>query len=430
VVIIRPVKRINTCGINIAGKIDSSWHINSLLIKISIQKSEQDGLMESQHINPTSIPHDYYSHLSQTTKGEKIAFRSLLGAEFSSVSINVNNTGPNNIISFTPFTADIHQPKIGPKLRSANKAYAAYQKHAGPAKHINTPVEIRPMKGIDTDWSGWEKYKDDQLLSNPGGDYYYLDQNRVESMSKGQTSFCDRLMKDITDALGNIKNFFKDILFGSEIRYRDESNQIHKAKQKGLAGSFVDFFKDVGSALSFGLWRPDGEEEPKGFLKRTGYFFSKINEAIFGDMIQGTSESVIHAGEDVALAGWNLLEVVPDATIGNFSSGEKLTTTIFDNGQVVIDYLTDILPGGEAWLRVHAVNLSHMKDLKPPILYNIKNPEHHTKDIRWQYVRNTPFRKTIETIGSILGDIVTVKFFTDTNWLDKGNHHKKQSSDG
>jgi penicillin amidase len=91
---------------------------------------------------------------------------------------------------------------------------------------------------------------------------------------------------------------------------------------------------------------------------------------------------------------------------------------------------TDILPGGEAWLRVHAVNLSHMKDLKPPILYNIKNPEHHTKDIRWQYVRNTPFRKTIETIGSILGDIVTVKFFTDTNWLDKGNHHKKQSSDG
>lgn len=58
--------------------------------------------------------------------------------------------------------------------------------------------------------------------------------------------------------------------------------------------------------------------------------------------------------EDRMLTGWNLVEVIPDATIGNLGAGEKLTTTFFDNGQVTIDYLTDILPAGEAWLRVHS----------------------------------------------------------------------------
>jgi hypothetical protein len=256
--------------------------------------------------------------------------------------------------------------------------------------------------------SGFEKYKDDQLLSNPGGDYYDLKEKRVVSHPRDQESFWGRVGKDFSDALGNIKNFFGNLLFGAKIHYRDENNQIQEGTQRGLLGSVIDFFKDFGSALSLGMWRPDGESEPRGFLKRAGFFLSKMKEAFLGDLVQGVTGSLIHMGEDLIFAGWNLLESIPDATIGNFHGGRKLTTALFDNVQVAMDYFTDILPTGEAWQRVHSSNL---KKLKVPVLYNMKMPEHYTEDNRWQYVRNAPFRKTIETLGAVVADVLTLKIF-------------------
>lgn len=285
---------------------------------------------------------------------------------------------------------------------------AAYQKHANPSDNV----------------SGWQKYKDDQLLSNPGGDHYYLERKQVISHPRDQESFWGRIKKDLSDALSNVKNFFRDLFSGAKKYYRDEGNQIQETEQRGLVGSFIDFFKDFGSALSFGTWRPDGEKEPRGFFQRMGFFFSKMKEAVFGDLVQGVSGSVINMGEDLALAGWNLIEVVPDATLGNFNEGRKLTTTIFDNGQVAIDYLTDVLPMGEAWLRVHASRLCTLKDPSPPILYNIKMPERYTGDVRWRYVRNTPFRKTIETIGSLLADVVAVKIVGDAKVTSEEHHER------
>ena len=205
--------------------------------------------------------------------------------------------------------------------------------------------------------SDLSKYKDDQLLSNPGGDHYYLEQKKVDPHSKIQDSFWGRIGKDFSDAFSNVKNFFKDLLLGSRIKYRDENNRIQEARQRGLIGSVVDFIKGVGSALSFGLWRPNGEKEPRGFLERIGYFFTNVKQAVFGDLVQGAGRSLIHVGEDLLFAGWNLIEVIPDATVGNFHKGRKLITKLFDNGQVVLDYITDILPFGDAWQRVHATNL-------------------------------------------------------------------------
>ena len=110
-------------------------------------------------------------------------------------------------------------------------------------------------------------------------------------------------------------------------------------------------------------------------------------------------------GEDLLLAGWNLLETIPDATIGNFKTGKKLTTAVFDNVQVALDYLTDILPAGDAWIRVHSPDL---KEYKAPILNNIHRPERTNGDSRWRYIRNTSFRKTIETAGSLVMDVLTL----------------------
>ncbi|MFC1825180.1 hypothetical protein ACFL9T_20910 [Thermodesulfobacteriota bacterium] len=301
-------------------------------------------------------------------------------------------TEQSGIVAVAGLQADAIAPAPLQAQASTKQAAAAYQKQEN--------IAANP-KGA----SALQKYKDDQLLSNPGGDHYYLKQGKVITDPEDQKSFWGRVGKDLSDAFGNVKNFFQNLFFGSKIHYRDQENQIQEASQRGLVGSVGDFFMDLGSAFSFGLWRPDGEAEPQGFAKRCGFFFSKMKEALFGDLIQGVSGSIVHMGEDLLLAGWNLLETIPDATIGNFKAGKKATTAVFDNGQVVLDYLTDIIPSGDAWVRVHSPDL---KEPKAPIWNNISRPESSNGDSRWKYVRNTPFRKTIETVGSLFMDVVTL----------------------
>lgn len=261
------------------------------------------------------------------------------------------------------------------------------------------------MSEVPVHQSDWQKYKDDQLLRNPGGDHYYLDKNMVSSDPKDRESFLGRLGKDLSDVCDNVKNFFGNLFMGSKIRFRDENNQIREGTQRGLIGTCVDFFKDLGSALTFGAWHPDEAKEPQGVIGRVSHFCSKLKKAFLGDLVEGVPNSVNHMAKNLVLAGMNLVQVLPDATIGNVEGARKLTTSLFDNGQVMVEYLTDVVPSGDAWFRVHATSLS---DGKAPVLYNLEMPEHAKVDTRWQYVRNTPFRKTIETIGTLLADIATV----------------------
>ncbi|MFH1350522.1 MAG: hypothetical protein ABII26_06245 [Pseudomonadota bacterium] len=355
---------------------------------------------QPQHINIEGSP-------SRPSQGNGVDFQRVLGLEsLNQVRNNASITGATPVFMEHPFAISQEPPL---NMVSNEEAISAYKKQE------NGPIPSHKMSDL-------EKYKDDQLLSNPGGDHYYLEENRVVPSPKGQESFWGRIGKDLSDTFANVKNFFKDLFIGSTIRYRDENDRIQEAEQRGFFGSVIDFFKDLGSALSLGLWRPDGEEEPQGFGERVGFFFSKIKDAIFGDLIQGISGSIIHMGEDLIFAGWNLLETIPDATIGNFQMGKRLTTAVFDNGQVLLDYLTDILPMGEAWIRVHTPNL---KNLRLPILNNAEMPEHNAEDARWRYVRNTPFRKIIETIGSLITDVFTLKILGETKLFSddqKENH--------
>ena len=354
--------------------------------------------MEIRNIDNTQVVADHYAEISRSSQNLRGDFESYLAGELSDPDSYEPDVNP----AFTLLPTDIALENI-PNTLSAAKVIPAYQKEECHNTQIN----------------GWQKYKDDQLLSNPGGDGYYLEERKVISDPKDQESFWGRIGKDLSDSFDNLKQSFKDLFFGSEILYRDENNQIREGTQSGIIGSLIDLFKDLGSALSFGSWRPDGEAEPEGFVKRIGFFFSKMKESIFGDLVQGVGGSAIRVGEGIVLAGWNLAEVVPDATIGNFEEGRKLTTSIFDNGQVAIDYLTDILPTGEAWLRVHSPNFDSLNGSKAPVIYNIEMPEHYTEDVRWQYVRNTPFRKTIETIGSLLADAAAIQLIGDTGGLSQ-----------
>lgn len=263
------------------------------------------------------------------------------------------------------------------------------------------------------------KYKDDQLLRNPGGDAYNLQAGTVAEDLEQHRSFSHRIGKDLSDSWDNCKRFLQNLTFGSETAYRDSSGQVRTTRRKGLLGTLGDFLKNTASALSFGLYTPQGESKPSGLMERVLHFVKKSKQALFGDLVQGVPASINRMGKNLVLAGWNLVEVLPDATIGHFDAGRKLTTTVFDNGQVVAEYLTDVIPSGEAWMRVHSASLA---GLKPPILYNLSKPEHSLEDARWETVRNTPFRKTIETLGALLADAAFIGLIGQT--LSNGHNRE------
>lgn len=246
-------------------------------------------------------------------------------------------------------------------------------------------------------------YRHDQLLSNPGGDYYINDNGTITyDPDTDLSSFTARVGKDIADSMSNFSNALKDIGNGAEYSYVDVDGKIATAKKTGLLGTMRNF---VGNVIDAFKRSPQTSDESPNVLQKLGHIGKKvILEGVVNDLILGIPKAVIDISEDTLLGVLNAIEVIPDATIGNTDIGRKITTGIFDNGQVVVDYITDVMPSGEAWLRTHSAG-SRDDGLHIPVLYNITTPEQGLSDLRWAHVRNTPFRKTIETVGSIVADI-------------------------
>jgi hypothetical protein len=246
-------------------------------------------------------------------------------------------------------------------------------------------------------------YKEDQLLSNPGGDNFFLNKaSGVIDNDYDHSKFSKRVGKDLADAGSNLLNMMKDMGIGAKIRYIDNHGEIKEERKVGFVATLGNFFKNLVSGLTLGTYTPEGEVKPHGGAGRTKHLFKKIfRDAVVGDIVVGVSRSIIYVGEDIMLAGLNSIEVIPDATIGNFEAGRKATTSIFDNTQVVMDFITDVVPGGEASGRARSFRLA--KGLKGlPIINNITTDENGAVELNWKYVRNTKFRKVIETVTSLI----------------------------
>ncbi len=249
----------------------------------------------------------------------------------------------------------------------------------------------------------YKTYKEDQLMSNPGGDNFFLNKTgEVIDNNYDHSRITKRVGKDLADAGNNLLNAVKDLGIGAKIRYVDKHGNIQEGRKVGLVGTVANFFKDVASGLSFGLYSPEGEIKPQGGAGRVKHLFKKIfKDALVGDIVKGVPKSAIHIGEDIMFAGLNAIEAVPDATIGNFKVGREVTTSVFDNAQVVMDFATDVLPGGDASGRTRSINLA--KGIKGlPIINNLTTPKERQDEDDWKYVRNTSFRKVIETIPSLI----------------------------
>jgi hypothetical protein len=344
--------------------------------------------VRSFHAKPLQSPESSASPEALT--GEEFT----IPEESSNIGVSECATCRNSAPAATPL-ADSQLVK--PADNTPQRAAAAYRR-----------VDELKSSGLLSDMA---KYKDDQLLRNPGGDAYDLKGPAVVADLDAHHSFTSRIGKDLSDAWGNCQRFFQNLAFGSELQYRDSSGQIHTTHQKGLLSALGDFFKHSASALTFGLWTPQGETAPSGLRERFLHFLKKTKQAFLNDLIQGLPSGINRMGRNLILAGWNLVEVIPDATVGQFDAGRKLTTTVFDNGQVVVEYLTDVIPSGDAWMRVHSAS---WRELKAPILFNLSKLEHSVEDTRWEAVRNTPFRKSIETIGALLADAAAMGIIGQT----------------
>jgi hypothetical protein len=249
----------------------------------------------------------------------------------------------------------------------------------------------------------YQIYKEDQLLSNPGGDNFFLNKaHGIIDNDYDHGKFSRRVGKDLTDAGSNLLNMVKDMGIGAKIRYVDNHGEIKEGRKVGFVKTLGNFFKNVASGLTLGAYTPEGETKPHGGIGRTKHLFKKVfKDAIVGDIAMGVPRSIVYVGEDIMLAGLNSIEVIPDATIGNFKAGRKATTTFFDNTQVVLDFVTDVMPGGEASERTRSFKLA--KGLKGlPIINNITTGRKEAEELNWRYVRNTNFRKVIETVSSLI----------------------------
>ncbi len=249
----------------------------------------------------------------------------------------------------------------------------------------------------------YKTYKEDQLLSNPGGDNFFLNKTKnVINNDYDHSNFAKRVGKDLSDAGNNFLNAVKDVGLGSKFKYVNKNGEIREARKLGFVKTMSNFFKNIASGLTFGAYTPEGETKPVGGFGKIKHMFKKVfKEAILGNIVKGVPRSMINVGEDLMLAGLNTVEVIPDATIGNIKTGRKAVTKIFDNAQVALDFATDALPGGEAYARTRSVKLS--KGIKGlPIINNITTAEDMGDGTKWKYVRNTRFRKIIETIVSLI----------------------------
>ena len=232
----------------------------------------------------------------------------------------------------------------------------------------------------------------DQFKNTKKTNYYRsLGDNFTINNGNGvdQSKFTKRVGKDLKDAGENFKIYLRILALARQSNTLIKMAISRKGKKVGFAGTIVNFLKDMASGITFGKYTPAGEDAPDNALEATKHFFKKIFvDAICKDVVVGIPRSAIHVGEDAVFACINLAETIPDATIGNCKAGQMATTEFFDDMQVFIDFVTDVIPTGEAGSRTRAFTFK--KGINGlPIVYNITSPEQGMDDENWKYVRNT-----------------------------------------
>ncbi len=124
----------------------------------------------------------------------------------------------------------------------------------------NKKLEMRQKPSV---LQQYRLYKEDQLLSNPGGDNFFLNRTSgVIDNDYDHSKFSRRVGKDLTDAGSNLLNMVKDMGIGAKIRYIDNHGEIREERKVGFVATLGNFFKNLVSGLTLGAYTPEGEVKP------------------------------------------------------------------------------------------------------------------------------------------------------------------------
>lgn len=362
------------------------------------KQSFEQSLKEAQQ-SPAPPVEGEKSQWPQIKARERFPSRSVEIERNPRTGVTEEQTSPEERAWPAPYNPSNYRTKSVKEFRQMQTDFA----RRIPKNEENNPDLAPSQKNM----SQMTLYKQDQFLANPGGDYYVLqpDGSTKYEPDYDHTDFMSRVGKDVQDVAANIKNAFANMTDGAKFSYVDAEGKIQTAQKTGLLKTLGNFVKNVFDALSFG--KNETENAPESALQKAGYAGKKIFiDGLVKNIILGVPQAMLNTGENLLSATLNAMEIVPDATIGTTDLGRKVTTTVFDNAQVTLNYITDVMPTGEAWLRVHAAG-SEDDGFKLPYLYNLKTPQQGLEDMRWSTVRNTQFRKVIETVGTIFSDMLT-----------------------
>ncbi len=224
--------------------------------------------------------------------------------------LNSSNIQANSKSKKLPFGRVLHD-----ELWGANNLHALRRptRHFMPLNNskINQyPETLFASRGVNKPSKSsiieqYKAYKEDQLMSNPGGDNFFLNKSgEVIDDNYDHSRITKRVGKDLADVGNNLLNAVKDLGIGAKIKYVDKLGNIKDGRKVGFAGTVVNFFKDIASGLSFGIYSPEGEVKPHGGVGRIKHLFKKMfKDALIGDVVKGVPQSVIHIGEDIMFAG-------------------------------------------------------------------------------------------------------------------------------
>ena len=140
--------------------------------------------------------------------------------------------------------------------------------------------------------SGFQKYKDDQLLRNPGGRNYYLDEKKVLEPSLEQSLWA-LIRKDFSDAFRKYQEFFRQHVSGDH-RFFTGTRKMKSSRdnKRGLLRTMGDFCRDLGERLEFRRMASGLRAgPPQGFKARFLYSVSKLKDAFIGDILTGVPSS-------------------------------------------------------------------------------------------------------------------------------------------
>ena len=246
-------------------------------------------MLETPSVSPGNKPIDYGVQLGAYDGAANSSFKNIIYDELERQSSEKTS-------NYDTLTTRIESGVVSLLERNNFETQALYSDTKKEASSISLKDQFK-------------KYKEDQLLSKPGGDNFTINNGNGVDQSK----FTVRVGKDLKDAGENFKNIFKDIGAGATIKYIDKDGNIKEGKKVGFAGTIVNFFKDMASGITFGKYTPEGEDAPDNALEATKHFFKKIFvDALFKDAVVGIPRSAIHVGEDAVFACINLAETIPD----------------------------------------------------------------------------------------------------------------------